>query len=103
MKDINVNQKHSYSSELKVEGPINDLISKRETFQRKLSRIDNFKGLTTDISLINPNNPLIVLRTRRMLIKQYMDLIYAAKTEKDLDVIVEFLRLLVNLDKSLYQ
>ena len=85
---------------------LNDLIAKREAFHKDQAKIDKFERLKTNVSSIRLNNRLLSNKELNQRASdsssnnlEYMDLIYAARTEEDLEVIVEFLRLFVFFDK----
>ncbi len=71
---------------------INELTSKRTSFQADKANLAKFEGLKQNIESIKPDTQIMANSSSG---SDYLDLIYAARTDKDIDFIVQFLRLSV--------
>ena len=78
---------------------IDDLMTKRNSFQADRANIVKFEHLKQNIKLIKPDKKMMVDSSSG---SDYLDLIYAANSDTDIESIVQFLRLSVKQNNFVY-
>lgn len=69
---------------------IEDLMTKRDNFQGDKTNLEKFENLKHNIEMIKPDNKIINSTSSG---SDFLNMIYASKTDNDIDAIVKFLQM----------